>query len=217
MIVFDSLAAVIPEAEMDPESKAPAVTAREVTKTLRRILTPIYTNGTIVVVINQIRDNPMPAYGQSPKTVTGGRGIKFFASLRMNIHKAGYEKEDTTIIGQRVRIEVEKNSWGSAFGEARPVIIFGVGIDRDRDVIETAKTLGMIEQKAAWLSFTDEEGKEIRGHGEKDLLQKLNAKLPEIRAKIRERIMKKKAADPQTMETPPSNDQPENPESQPQE
>lgn len=195
MIVFDSLAAVITDAEMDPESKAPAMAAREVTKTLRRILTPIYQYGSIVIVINQIRNNPMPTYGQSSKTVTGGTGIKFFASLRMNIHKAGYEKDQDEIIGQRVRIEIEKNSFGAAFGEARPVIIYGEGINRDRDVIETAKSLGMIEQSASWLTYKDGDT-EIRAHGEKDLLVKLNEKLPEIRKKIREKIVQEKKKNP---------------------
>lgn len=196
MIVFDSLAAIITEAEMDPESKAPAVTAREITKTMRRILGPIYAHGAIVIIINQIRSNPMPTYGQSSKVVTGGYAPKFFSSLRMNIHKAGYEKdEDKVIVGQRVRIEVEKNSFGSAFGEARPVIIYGSGIDHDRDVIETAKALGMIESSASWLSYKNGD-EEIRGHGEKELLEKLREKLPEIKKQIRERILKKKKEDP---------------------
>ncbi len=139
----------------------------------------------------------MPAYGESPKSVTGGKAPKFFSSLRMNIHKAGYEKdEDKTVVGQRVRIEVEKNSFGSAFGEARPIIIYGSGIDHDRDILETAKKLGMIEQSASWLTFKDGD-EEVRGHGEKELLDKIREKLPEIKARIRERILKKKKEEPQ--------------------
>lgn len=191
MVVFDSLAALVMEAQMDPENKVLGLSARETTLTIKRILSSIYKYGTIVIIINQIRDNPMPKYGQPSTTVTGGRALKFFASLRMNIHKAGLEKEGNEVVGQRVRIELEKNSFDKPFGEARPVLMYGIGIDRDRDIMETAKSLGMIEQKASWLSYTDQDG-EIRGHGEKELLLKLNEKLPAIQASIHVKIREQK-------------------------
>jgi recombination protein RecA len=189
MIIMDSLAAIITEDEMDPDgSPGIAKTAREIGKSIKRLMTPVSKYGSIVVLINQIRMNPMPSYGQNPRTVTGGKAPKYFSSLRLGIYKDQPVKDGDVLVGQKLRIKVEKNLWGAPEGIAYATLLFGYGIDLASDFVETSKKLGLIQSSGPWMTWND--GKqEIKGHGEKDLLEKIGNEFPKFLAIARQRIV----------------------------
>ena len=192
MIVVDSLAAIMTEDEMDPDgSPGIAKTSREIAKSLKRLMTPVSMHGSLVILINQIRMNPMPSYGQSPRTVTGGKSPKYFSSLRLGIYKDAPVKDGEDTVGQKLRIKVEKNLWGAPEGIAYATLLFGYGIDQATDLIEAGKKIGLITSSGPWMTWND--GKmEIKGHGEKDLLEKIGNDFPKLWQIVRNRIVESK-------------------------
>jgi len=152
--VIDSVAALVPKAELDGEMGASHVglQARLMSKGLRKLTGCVSKSGTCLVFINQLREKIGIAYG-SPETTPGGRALKFYASLRLDIRRTGAIKEGERQVGSTVRVKVVKNKCASPFRQAAFEMIFGQGISAEGELIDMGESLGVLEKSGAWYSF----------------------------------------------------------------
>jgi recombination protein RecA len=187
MIVLDSVAALVfeEETEYDKYSGPIALLARRVGNFSKKIMATIYEYGALVVFINQMRTSPNP-YGPMFKTSTGGKAVRFLSSLRLNMQGNQLIKKGEDIIGQKVKVKIEKNSCGAPHRETLVSIVYGEGIDRVRDVVDCGIDAGVIVQNGGYykLRQTDDKGKVIRdiqAHGEAAFVAKVEPELDEVR------------------------------------
>jgi recombination protein RecA len=186
MIGMDSMAALVPAELLEEDATDPiALTARKVTKSIKKILGPIYENGTIVFLINQMRANL--SFFRGGKVSTSINALKFLASIRLQMSSEGMEREGDSPVGQKVVITVVKNSFATPYGKAPITIVFGKGIDKTRDLLECGKLVDIIVQNGGWFTYQDKDGdkvNEIRAHGEADLVRQLTPIMPRVMEKI---------------------------------
>ena len=185
VVVIDSVAALVPRAEIEGEMGEPTMglQARLMSQALRKLTGAIAKSKTCVVFINQIRERIGVMFG-NPETTTGGRALKFYASVRLDIRKIASIKEGENIIGNRVRVKVVKNKIAPPFRESEFDIIFGEGISRTSSLLDLGVTHKVIEKSGAWYSY----GGERIGQGRenaKRFLQENPAILDEIERKLR--------------------------------
>jgi recombination protein RecA len=155
LIVVDSLAALIPKAEIEAESfedQQPGLQARMMSKALRRLSGEAAKSGTTIIFINQLREKIGVMFG-SPETTPGGKAMKFYAAIRLDIRKIEPIKNGTDIIGNKVRVKTVKNKVAPPFREAVFTIIFGKGIDREAGILEGAVTLDLVEKAGSWYAY----------------------------------------------------------------
>ena len=154
IVVIDSVAALVPKAELDGEMGASHVglQARLMSKGLRKLTGCVSKSGTCLVFINQLREKIGIAYG-SPETTPGGRALKFYASLRLDIRRTGAIKEGERQVGSTVRVKVVKNKCASPFRQAAFEMIFGQGISAEGELIDLGESLSVLEKSGAWYSF----------------------------------------------------------------
>lgn len=156
LIVVDSVAALVPKAEMEGDigdSKV-GLQARLMSQSLRMLTGPVSKNRVLLVFINQLRDKIGVMYG-SPEVTTGGNALKFYTSTRLDIRRIATIKEGEESVSNRVKVKVVKNKVAAPFKQAEFNIVFGQGIDRTEEIIDLAIQKGIIKKGGSWLTYGD--------------------------------------------------------------
>lgn len=157
VIVIDSVAALVPRAELDGEmgDSLPGLQARLMSQALRKLTAIVANSRTTFIFINQLREKIGVFFG-SPETTTGGKALKFYASVRLDIRRIGAIKEGDRVVGNRTRVKVVKNKCAPPFRETEFDIMYGEGISREGDLIDLASNQNVVEKSGAWFSYRGE-------------------------------------------------------------
>ena len=190
LIVIDSVAALVPKAEIDGEmaDQQMGLQARLMSKGLRKLTGSLNKYKTTMIFINQVREKIGVTYG-SPITTTGGKALKFYASVRMEVKRLGAVKQGEAIIGSETQVKVTKNKVAPPFKEAEFEIMYGKGISKVGEIIDAAIDRDIISKAGSWFSFNEQslgQGKEkVRAELETnaELLEKIEIALKEVIAK----------------------------------
>ncbi len=187
VVVVDSVAALVPKAELEGEMGDPqmGLQARLMSQALRKLTAIVSKSKTCLIFINQIREKIGVMFG-NPETTTGGRALKFYASMRIDIRRIQAIKEGDRVVGSRTRAKVVKNKVAAPFREAEFDILYGEGFSREGDLLDLGVDKGVIEKSGTWLSY----GGERMGQGRENarVFLKENA---DIREKIETALRKK--------------------------
>lgn len=185
LIIVDSVAALVPRAEIDGEmtDQQPGMQARLMSKGLRKLTALTHRMGCSILFINQIRMKIGVMFG-SPETTSGGNALKFYASVRMDIRRIGSIKDGTDATGNRVRVKVVKNKVAAPFREAEFDVIFNEGISRIGEIVDLGVDKGIIDKAGAWYSYKGER----LGQGREGSKEFLKAN-PEIQKELQRLIM----------------------------
>lgn len=157
VIVIDSVAALVPRAELDGEmgDSLPGLQARLMSQALRKITAIVANSRTCFIFINQLREKIGVFFG-SPETTTGGKALKFYSSVRLDIRRIGAIKDADKVVGNRTRVKVVKNKCAPPFRETEFDIMYGEGISREGDLIDLAVNHNVVEKAGAWFSYAGE-------------------------------------------------------------
>jgi recombination protein RecA len=189
VLVVDSVAALVPKAELDGEmgESHMGLQARLMSQALRKLTGTVSKSRTCLIFINQIRDKIGVMFG-NPETTTGGRALKFYSSMRIDIRRIGAVKEGDTVVGSRTKIKVVKNKVAAPFRDAEFDILYGEGISREGDGLDLAVLHNIVDKSGAWYSYQGErigqgrenvrnflkENKDVFGRIDAEVRKKLN-------------------------------------------
>ena len=184
VVVVDSVAALVPKAEIDGDmgDSHMGLQARLMSQALRKLAGAINKSKTVLIFINQLREKIGVMFG-NPETTTGGRALKFYASVRMDIRKIENIKQDGEITGSRARVKVVKNKVAPPFREAEFDIVYGKGISKEGNILDMAVNLDIIEKSGSWFSY---DGNRI-GQGRENVKRYL-AENPDIMAEVEKKV-----------------------------
>ena len=187
IIIVDSVAALVPKAEIDGEmgDSHVGLQARLMSQALRKLTAVISKSNCIVVFINQLREKVGVMFG-NPETTTGGRALKFYSSIRLDVRKIETLKQSGEVIGSRTRVHVVKNKIAPPFREAEFDIMFGEGISRAGDILDLAANENIVNKSGAWYAYNGEKIGQGRENAKITLLNNPQM-MAEIEAKVREK------------------------------
>jgi recombination protein RecA len=157
VVVVDSVAALVPKAELDGDMGDPqmGLQARLMSQALRKLKAFVNKSRTCLIFINQLREKIGIMFG-NPETTPGGRALKFYSDVRVDVRRIAAIKEGERIIGNHTRAKIVKNKLAAPFREAEFDLIYGEGISRETDLLDLAVTHGMVEKSGAWFTFENE-------------------------------------------------------------
>jgi recombination protein RecA len=199
VVVVDSVAALVPRAEIDGEmgEAQMGLQARLMSQALRKLTGAVSKSKTALIFINQLREKIGVMFG-NPETTTGGRALKFYASVRIDIRRIGAIKDGEAVVGGRTRVKIVKNKMAAPFREAEFDVMYGEGISREGDLIDLAVEHKIIEKSGAWFAF----GGERLGQGRENVKNFLKEHT-DLRQTIEDRVRRElgfaRAAEPATV------------------
>ena len=184
IVIVDSVAALVPKAEIDGDmgDSHVGLQARLMSQALRKLTPVVSKNNCVVIFINQLREKVGVMFG-NPETTTGGRALKFYASVRMDVRKIETLKSGGEVVGNRTRVKVVKNKVAPPFREAEFDIMFGKGISTEGDLIDLASNVGIIQKSGAWFSYNGEKIGQGRENAKQYLINN-----PDIRNEVDEKV-----------------------------
>ena len=190
VIVVDSVAALVPKAEIDGDmgDSHMGLQARLMSQALRKLAGALNKTKTVLIFINQLREKIGVMFG-NPETTTGGRALKFYASVRMDIRKIENIKQDGEVKGSRVRVKVIKNKVAPPFREAEFDIVYGEGISKEGNILDMAVNLDIIEKAGSWFSYNGERIGQGRENVKKYLKENPDT-LKEVEGRVRDNFAK---------------------------
>ena len=193
ILIVDSVAALVPKAEIDGDmgDSHVGVQARLMSQALRKLTAIISKSNCIVIFINQLREKVGVMFG-NPETTTGGRALKFYSSIRMDVRRIETLKQNGEAIGNRTRIRIVKNKIAPPFKEAEFDIMFGEGISRTGDVLDLAASEGIVVKSGAWYAYEGEKIGQGRENAKK-YLKENPAIFEEIEEKVRAKFAPEEA------------------------
>ena len=186
IIIVDSVAALVPKAEIDGDmgDSHVGLQARLMSQALRKLTAVISKTNCVVIFINQLREKVGVMFG-NPETTTGGRALKFYSSIRLDVRKTETLKAGGEVVGNRTRIKVVKNKIAPPFKEAEFDIMFGQGISREGDILDLAVNVGIVDKSGAWFAYNNAKIGQGRENA-KQYLRDNPAVMAEIEKKVRE-------------------------------
>jgi len=186
IIVIDSVAALVPRAELEGDmgDSMPGLQARLMSQALRKLTALVSKSKTCLVFINQIREKIGVMFG-NPETTTGGRALKFYSSVRLDVRRIASIKDGDKVVGNRTRVKVVKNKMAPPFRDAEFDILYGEGISREGDLLDLSAGMNLIEKSGSWYSFA---GERI-GQGRENTRQFLQQN-PDVYGKIEAEVRK---------------------------
>ena len=184
IIVIDSVAALVPQAEIEGEmgDSHVGLQARLMSQALRKLSGAINKTNTICIFINQLREKVGVMFG-NPETTPGGRALKFYSSIRLDVRRAEQIKQGTDVIGNKTVVKVVKNKVAPPFKTAEVEIMYGEGVSKEGEIIDIASNLGILEKSGAWYAYNGQkigQGKEnvkILLKENKELFNEINEKV----------------------------------------
>ena len=195
IIIVDSVAALVPKAEIEGEMTDAQIglQARLMSKALRKLTGVISKSNCSVIFINQLREKVGIMFG-NPETTTGGRALKFYSSIRLDVRKTESLKAAGEVVGSRTRIKVVKNKVAPPFKEAEFDIMFGEGISKEGDILDLASDIGIINKSGAWYAYKGEKIGQGRDNAKKYLKENPDV-FQEVDSAVREHFSFTKAED----------------------
>ncbi len=187
VVVIDSVAALVPRAELEGEmgDSHMGLQARLMSQALRKLTATVSKSNTCVIFINQLREKIGVMFG-NPETTTGGRALKFYTSIRLDIRRIASIKEGPNVVGNRTRVKVVKNKLAPPFRECEFDIMYDQGISKEGDLLDLSTNLGLVQKSGTWYSF----GEERLGQGRENVKRYLKEN-PEFRDKLETMVREK--------------------------
>ena len=188
IVIVDSVAALVPKAEIDGEmgDSHVGLQARLMSQALRKLTAVISKSNCIVIFINQLREKVGVMFG-NPETTTGGRALKFYSSVRMDVRRIESLKQAGEVVGNRTRVKIVKNKVAPPFKEAEFDIMFGKGISKEGDILDLAADCGIIVKSGAWYAYNGDKIGQGRENA-KTYLRENPLVCEEVEAKVREKF-----------------------------
>ncbi len=188
VIVVDSVAALVPKAELEGEmgDAHMGLQARLMSQALRKLTAIVARSKTCFIFINQLREK-IGVFIGNPETTTGGRALKFYASMRIDVRRLSVLKEGDSVVGSRAKVKIVKNKMAPPFREAQFDIIFGEGISREGDLVDTGFETGILEKTGTWYSYKGERLGQGRDNVKK-LFKENKALAAQVEAEVRKKV-----------------------------